>query len=63
MTAGKIRCESTELMVKLLSGFYYPFGCDVGLPLVDVDDVAAAHVLAMMTPEAVGRFVTLNPKS
>ena len=60
VTAGKIKCESTEFMAKLLGGFYYPFGCNVGLPLVDVDDVAAAHVLAMVTPEAVGRFIVCS---
>ena len=42
-------------MVKLLKGFYYPMASPVGMPFVDVDDVAAAHCLAIATPEAKGR--------
>lgn len=53
--AGKIKCQSTNFMVKLLKGFYYPMASPVGMPFVDVDDVAAAHCLALATPEAMGR--------
>ena len=42
-------------MAKLLNGFYYPFGAPLGMPFADVDDVAAAHCLALAVPEADGR--------
>ena len=53
--AGTIRCESTDFMAKLLNGFYHPFGAPLGMPFADIDDVAAAHCLALATPEADGR--------
>jgi dihydroflavonol-4-reductase len=33
---------------------------DLGFPLVDVRDVATAHVLAMENPSAKGRYITYN---
>ena len=43
-------------MTKLLNGYFYPFASPVGMPFVDIDDVAAAHSLALATPEAGGRL-------
>ena len=49
-------------MAKLLNGFYYPFGSPLGMPFADIDDVAAAHCLALATPEADGRYWTMRIK-
>lgn len=49
---------SNELVKRLLDGAFpgYP---DFYMPIVDVRDVASAHLLAMTTPEAAGqRFIT-----
>lgn len=44
-------------MRKLLRGAYWPAVPVIGMAIVDVDDVAAAHTLAMVTPAANGRCV------
>ena len=53
--AGNVKCESVGLMRKLLNGKYWPAVPHVSMGLVDVDDVASAHTLAMCTPAAEGR--------
>jgi hypothetical protein len=40
-----------------ISGDMYGWVPPVGMGVVDIDDVAAAHTLAMVTPEASGRCV------
>ena len=50
-----MKCESVGLMRKLLRGAYWPAVPMIGMGIVDVDDVAAAHTLAMVTPAANGR--------
>lgn len=55
---GKEVTGSNELVRRLLDGALpgYP---DLWIPVVDVRDVAKAHLLAMTTPEAAGqRFIT-----
>ena len=52
---GNIKCESVSLMRKLLLGAYWPFTPVIGMGIVDVDDVAAAHTLSMVTLSAKGR--------
>lgn len=37
------------------TGGYYPWAPPSGAGYVDIDDVAAAHTLAMVTPKASGR--------
>ena len=37
------------------AGGYYPWAPPSGAGYVDIDDVAAAHTLAMVTPSASGR--------
>ncbi|PRW32669.1 heme peroxidase-related [Chlorella sorokiniana] len=48
---------STPALKKLLDGSFWPFVAPLGLGTVDIDDVAAAHCLAMVQPEASGRYV------
>jgi len=51
---------SVELLTQLLSG-QLPATPRIGFPIVDVRDVAAAHVAAMEVPEAAGeRFIAAN---
>lgn len=47
---------SNQIFVDLLTG-RYPAILDLAWGLVDVRDVALAHVLAMMTPKAKGRYL------
>ncbi|KAK9807731.1 hypothetical protein WJX72_007437 [[Myrmecia] bisecta] len=54
---GNIKCESVGMMRQILNGASWPVVLRVSIPFVDVDDVAAAHVLAMLTPEAQGRYI------
>lgn len=42
-------------MRKIMNGGYYPWAPKSGAGYVDIDDVAAAHTLAMLTPRASGR--------
>ena len=54
--AGTARGQSVDFMRGLLTGAYWPMVPPVGMAFVDVDDVAAAHILAMATPAAKGRY-------
>ena len=49
-------------MRKLMNGSYYPYAPRSGAGYVDIDDVAAAHTLAMLIPQASGRS-SLDPFS
>ena len=42
-------------MRKLMNGNYHPYAPRSGAGYVDIEDVAAAHTLAMLTPQASGR--------
>lgn len=53
--AGNVKCEVVGFMRKLMNGGYYPWAPKSGAGYVDIDDVAAAHTLAMLTPKASGR--------
>ena len=55
--AGNVKCEVVGFMRKIMNGGYYPWAPRSGAGYVDVDDVAAAHTLAMLTPKASGRCV------
>ncbi len=50
--------ETVALMRLLLGGLSYTF--PLGWPWADVDDVAAAHCLAMALPAATGRFLVAS---
>ncbi|KAK9839285.1 hypothetical protein WJX81_005644 [Elliptochloris bilobata] len=54
---GNVKCEVVGFMRKLLNGGYYPWAPPSGAGYVDIDDVAAAHTLAMVTPSAQGRYI------
>ena len=53
--AGNVKCEVVGFMRKIMNGGYYPWAPRSGAGYVDIDDVAAAHTLAMLTPAASGR--------
>ena len=53
--AGNVKCEVVGFMRKIMNGGYYPWAPRSGAGYVDIDDVAAAHTLAMLTPKASGR--------
>lgn len=53
--AGNVKCEVVGFMRKIMNGSYYPWAPRSGAGYVDIDDVAAAHTLAMLTPKASGR--------
>lgn len=55
--AGDIKCESVGFMRKLLNGGMWPAVPGVGMAIVDIDDVAAAHALAAVLPAARGRYI------
>jgi nucleoside-diphosphate-sugar epimerase len=59
--AGNVKCEVVGFMRKLLNGGYHPWAPKSGAGYVDVDDVAAAHTLAMLTPQASGRSISRAP--
>lgn len=50
-----MKCEVVGFMRKIMNGGYYPWAPRSGAGYVDIDDVAAAHTLAMVTPKASGR--------
>ena len=53
--------SSSHEVIKLMAKGAYPAAPKVGFPISDVRDVAATHVLAMITPGAAGkRFLTAN---
>ncbi|WP_087018439.1 SDR family oxidoreductase [Thaumasiovibrio subtropicus] len=57
---GKDYGTSAELIVKLLKGDF-PGMPRIGFPVCDVRDVAAMHIQAMTSPQAVGeRFITAS---
>jgi len=50
---------SNQILLDMLTG-KYPAIMDLAWGMVDVRDVALAHVLAMMTPRAKGRYICAN---
>jgi dihydroflavonol-4-reductase len=52
--------ESVAIIKQLLDGDMATGGIDLSLGVVDVRDVAAAHVLAMETANAKGRYICWN---
>ena len=50
-----MKCEVVGLARKLMNGGYYPCCAPAAAGYVDVDDVAAAHTLAMVRLQASGR--------
>ncbi|KAG2450525.1 hypothetical protein HYH02_005026 [Chlamydomonas schloesseri] len=56
-----LKCDSSESIGAvrdiLWPGLMWPAAGDIGVPLVDVRDVAALHCLAMVTPGAKGRYI------
>ncbi len=55
--AAKMGGESVGIMANILSGAFWPCVPAHGLPVVDVEDVVAAHSLAAVSPKARGRCV------
>ncbi|EFN54626.1 hypothetical protein CHLNCDRAFT_135160 [Chlorella variabilis] len=54
---ANLKCAPVATIKNLLDGTWWPFTAPTGLGMVDLDDVAAAHALAMVLPEAQGRYV------
>ncbi|CAL5224580.1 g7286 [Coccomyxa viridis] len=54
---GNVKCEVVGFMRKIMNGGYYPWAPRSGAGYVDIDDVAAAHTLAMLTHKASGRYI------
>lgn len=48
--------HSIKFMKYLMDGSFWPYIPPMGMPVVDVDDVAAAHCLALAKEEARGRW-------
>ncbi|GMH42956.1 hypothetical protein BSKO_10878 [Bryopsis sp. KO-2023] len=57
---GNMKCESVGFMRKILNGSYGGLLPNVTYCVVDVDDVAAAHTLAMVKEGAEGRYLITN---
>ncbi|KAL4421429.1 hypothetical protein ABPG75_010720 [Micractinium tetrahymenae] len=57
LMANSPACGPVPSMKKMMDGTVWPFIAPLGLTAIDLDDVAAAHVLAMVMPEAHGRYV------
>lgn len=51
-----VRCTPFQIVLQLLDGSI-PLAPDIELDLVDVRDVATAHVEALERPEAKGRYL------
>ncbi|KAL4450548.1 hypothetical protein ABPG77_000904 [Micractinium sp. CCAP 211/92] len=51
------KSESVLEVKKLVDGTHWPYAPPTGHATVDIDDVAAAHTLAMSIPEAHGRYL------
>ena len=51
-------CSSSDLIKQVLEGM--PLIPPVGLPFCDVRDVAEAHIKALETPEAGGRYLVVS---
>jgi dihydroflavonol-4-reductase len=47
-------------MIDLLSGAFWPWAPPLGTAVVDVRDVALAHCLALVRPQAKGRYLLAN---
>ena len=48
---------TSRVIMDLLNGGVYPAIIDMAFPLVDVRDVAEAHVRAAESPDASGRYI------
>ena len=59
----KMGGESVGIMANILSGAFWPCVPAHGLPVVDVEDVVAAHSLAAVSPKARGRRALSKPPS
>ena len=55
--------SSLTAVKNILNGSWYPFILDLSLPVIDVRDVAAAHIAAMETPKAAGNRYIVNAQS
>lgn len=51
---------TSRMIMDLLNGGVYPAIIDMAFPLVDVRDVAEAHVRAAENPDASGRYICAN---
>ncbi|MFV1999571.1 MAG: SDR family oxidoreductase [Acidimicrobiia bacterium] len=51
---------TSRVIMDLLNGGVYPAIIDMAFPLVDVRDVAEAHVRAAESPDASGRYICAN---
>lgn len=58
----RIDGESVNQCLDLLSGVMWPFAANIAMGMVDVRDVARAHIAAMENPQASGRYL-INARS
>jgi len=55
--SNRIDGESVRQLLHLMSGVMWPFAANIGMGVVDVRDVARAHIAAMESPSASGRYL------
>lgn len=54
---GKIGATSLDIGIETLTGKYFPACANLHFGFVHIDDVAQAHVHALLKPEANGRYI------
>jgi nucleoside-diphosphate-sugar epimerase len=55
--SNRVDGESVRQCLHLMSGVMWPFAANIGMGMVDVRDVARAHIAAMESPTASGRYL------
>eukprot|EP00878_Enallax_costatus_P000323 GHUV01000397.1.p1 GENE.GHUV01000397.1~~GHUV01000397.1.p1 ORF type:complete len:390 (+),score=54.30 GHUV01000397.1:315-1484(+) len=60
--SNRLDGESINQCLDLISGVMWPFAARLAMGMVDVRDVARAHIAAMETPQASGRYL-INSRS
>lgn len=60
--SNRLDGESINQCLDLMSGVMWPFAAKLAMGMVDVRDVARAHIAAMEEPQASGRYL-LNSRS
>lgn len=55
--SSRVDGESVRQLLHLLSGVMWPYAANIGMGMVDVRDVARAHIAAMENPNASGRYL------
>lgn len=60
--SSRVDGESVRQCLHLLSGVMWPYAANIGMGMVDVRDVARAHIAAMLNSRASGRYL-INSRS